>query len=79
MKKHKQHSEPLSPMEDAELDRPGQDSTERFPIDEILRKRGYTIKSRPNQGEAVWERNGHEFLQSRVLEREKIVDARKRA
>ena len=48
------------------IDTPGRehtkDKSDRFSEDAFLRKFGFTIVSRPNDGPAVWRREGKEFL-----------------
>lgn len=60
----------MSPMESSEMESPSADHTTRCYRDQMIRKCGYTIKSRPNRGEAVWERDGITYTQSAVLQRE---------
>lgn len=60
-----------SPMQDAKIPHPTK-AYGTLTIDEAIRSLGYTIKSRPEGGEPIWERNGYEFTQSRVIEREKL-------
>lgn len=64
--------DPLTPMENAELDSPSADTTPRFGWDQRIRERGYRILRRPAHGEPVWERNGHELTHSEVLARERF-------
>lgn len=42
----------------AESDHPSVDRTGRFPVDAQLRKMGFRIRSRPKQGESLWEKEG---------------------
>ena len=60
-------------MEDAQIEHPSADKTKRLGLDEFIRDRhGYSIKSRPNKGENIWERNGVLFTQSAILKRENM-------
>lgn len=66
------NTELLTPMEEAVMVNPSADKTTRCATDQIIRSRGYVIKSRPEDGEAVWERSGILFTQSDVVRREKL-------
>lgn len=71
----KHHTDLLSPMEDAEQERPSQDHGPRFSLDQIIRKLGYEIKHRPTRGEAIWWKKclpDVEFSQSDVVLRERL-------
>jgi hypothetical protein len=46
---------------------PSQDSTNRFSLDNILRKHGFKIHSRRGDREAVWDLQGVLFLESEAL------------
>ena len=49
------------PPEVVDDERPSQCRTRRFPDDDLLRRRGFSIHARPRGGPAVWKR-GDEYL-----------------
>lgn len=65
-----------TPMEDAQNESPTKDWSSRFPLDQRIRKLGYKIKSRPDRGEATWEKKGVTFTQREVLLRERLGSKR---
>lgn len=72
-------SEPLTPMENAQIDRPSQSRADAHPTDRIIRSNGsaghkWQIHLRPKHGEPLWslQRDGMDPLilpQSEVLKR----------
>ena len=61
-------------------DHPSQDSTNRFPLDKLLRDRGWELKRRPKHGPAIWEhresRKRMTFDQAlRTLDQNDVADA----
>lgn len=64
----------LTPMQDAQLEKPSAERRRRFhTLDDLIRSLGYTIKSRPkNGGDPIWERNGIEFGQADIVLREQL-------
>lgn len=51
------------------------DQTGRYPQDALLRQHGFSILTRPENGEPVWLRNGTQYLESvahKVVERERV-------
>lgn len=68
--KSMKHPDFLSPMEEAQVEKPSADKSARFVTDRMIRKKGYRIKHRRKNEEAVWERHGIEFRQSDVIRRE---------
>ena len=59
--------------------RPMQDRTTRFPVDALLRKFGYRIRSRKGNAEPEWEKAGVVLPQEEVLKglgRDVVEDAR---
>lgn len=40
----------------------------RYPKDNLLRRRGFTIHKRPEKGEPLWTRDGKTYTQSEALE-----------
>lgn len=49
------------------LHHPSLDTTNRFALDQLIRKEGFKIITRAS-GLTVWERNGQEYTQSEVIE-----------
>ena len=70
--RHNAGKELLTPMEEAEVEKPSADHGPRFGFDARIRKCGYVIKSRPERGEPIWSKNGVLFTHSDVLLREEI-------
>ena len=64
------HTDPLTPMENADYERPSQSHKNPHGIDQRIRDRGYEIESRPKKGEPIWKMNGILFTQSNVILRE---------
>ncbi len=46
---------------------PSQDNTKRYPTDQLLRKFGYVIHSRPKEGQAIWAKRGKLFTQEEAI------------
>jgi hypothetical protein len=44
-----------------------QSKENHFPADQLLRKHGFTIHSRKNNEEAIWEKNHKQFTESGAL------------
>ncbi len=44
-----------------------QDHSNRLPLDVVLRKNGFKIKSRQNKTQAIWEKDGEDFSQDQAL------------
>jgi hypothetical protein len=52
--------EVITPTESyGEVRKSTEEKRDRFPNDQRLRRFGFRIHSRPSNGPAVWERNGH--------------------
>lgn len=47
---------------------PSQDMSSRFPLDVMLRLKGYKIAVRREEEEPIWERDGKRFLQRELVE-----------
>ena len=58
----------LSPMEDAEMPKPTAAKEKRHPLDMQLRKRGYRIHARPNDGEPIWCKDGSIYRESDAIQ-----------
>lgn len=54
-------------QEDVVIELPTKDYSDRFPLDQLLRKHGFQILSRPNKGETMWEKQGKKFTQKKAL------------
>lgn len=53
-----------------ELPSPSRDASKRFPTDQLLRRHGYRIHSRPRSGEAWWvDEYGEVVAQTEALKR----------
>lgn len=63
----KKHRQPTHPEAEEGPDHPSQDTTGRHPLDAALRHVGFRIHSRPKRGEAVWEKGGTLFPESRAV------------
>jgi hypothetical protein len=50
---------------------PSQDMTTRYADDALFRECGYRIHSRPENGEAIWTRDGRMFSESELIEASK--------
>lgn len=59
-------------MENSRFDHPSADGGNRFPLDQAIRDRGYTLKDRPKNGEPPWQSGGVVFTQSEVIAMENI-------
>lgn len=72
MKKNKRNSvgQNYGPQEEGadEVEvHPSVDCTNRFPIDALLRSRGFRIRYRKNKEEPIWERLGEDYRQRDAL------------
>ena len=57
---------------------PSQDNTGRFALDQLLRKHGFRIMSRPRGAEAVWVKGGKKYYQTEALytlDMDSVLDA----
>lgn len=64
------HTEPLTPAEDAAIELPTVDRSERFPMDQLIRSRGYVVRSRPKTGPVLWSLKRSDVL----LTERKVMD-----
>lgn len=65
----------LTPMEDAQIAHAFADQTDRFPMDQAIRQRGYEVTDRPNDGPVMWRPKGFRrirFTQDQVIEIERL-------
>jgi hypothetical protein len=57
----------ITPMDDAECGLPTIDRSSRHTVDQLLRKYGFIIHSRPKRGHVVWVKDRKSFLQPDAL------------
>ncbi len=59
----------LSPTEEASaFQHPSQSRAQRFPDDDLLRDRGFTVACRPRMGATIWERKGRRYTFAEAVE-----------
>lgn len=53
--------------ESPSISHPSEDTTSRFPMDQLLRRHGFTIHSRKNDTHPLWRRNGKIYTERKAL------------